>query len=253
MNYKNILIEREKNLARIVINRPPLNILDIPTLEEMKKVFAQLEKEKPLMVVFKGEGENFSAGVEIKDHFPKSAKKMLSTFHSLLRLVLYSDLITCAAVDGYVFGGGCELASACDFVLATSRAVFAQPEAAVGCFPPFAAAYFPQRIGRRAAVEMILEEKAWSAEEAEKIGLVNEVVQDSDLDTAVSKLYEKLSHFSPAVLGLAKNALSGPKKDFDVRLKHCERIYLRKLVKVKDMSEGLNAFAQKRAPVWSGK
>ncbi|HXF49697.1 MAG TPA: enoyl-CoA hydratase/isomerase family protein [Verrucomicrobiae bacterium] len=251
MKYQNIFVEKEKHLARVVISRPPLNILDIATLGEMSKAFATLEKEKPLLVVFSGEGENFSAGVEIKEHFPKTVKKMLSAFHGFLRRIVGSNLITCAAADGYVFGGGCELAAACDFIFATPKSVFAQPEAAVGCFPPFAAAYFPVRMGHRAAAELILEGKSYSAEEAWQAGLVNRVADD--LDGEIWKLYEKLAHFSPAVLRLAKKALAGPKAGMEARLKHSENIYLRELVRVKDMTEGLNAFLQKRTPVWSGK
>jgi enoyl-CoA hydratase len=251
MKHQNIFVEKEKHLARVVISRPPLNILDIATLGEMSKAFATLEKEKPLIVVFSGDGENFSAGVEIKEHFPKTVKKMLLVFHGLLRRIVCSDLITCAAADGYVFGGGCELAAACDFVFASPKAVFAQPEGAVGCFPPFGAAYFPVRMGHRAAAELILEGKSYSAEEARQAGLVNRVADD--LDGEIWKLYEKLAHFSPAVLRLAKKALAGPKGNLEARLKYAETIYLRELIKVKDMAEGLNAFLQKRAPVWSGK
>ena len=248
MKYRNILIEKKKRLARVIINRPPLNILDIATLGEMSKAFASLEAERPLLAVFSGAGENFSAGVEIKEHFPKTVKKMLSAFHGFLRRIVRSNLITCAAADGYVFGGGCELAAACDFVFATPKAVFVQPEAAVGCFPPFGAAYFPARLGHRAAAELILEGKSYSAEEARQAGLVNRVADD--LDGEIWKLYEKLAHFSPAVLRLAKKALIGPKANLDVRLKYSEAIYLRELVKVKDMTEGLNAFQEKRPPVW---
>jgi cyclohexa-1,5-dienecarbonyl-CoA hydratase len=251
MKFENIHIHREKKLARIVINRPPLNILDIATLVEMGKAFAAIEKEKPLLVVFSGTGENFSAGVEIKEHFPKTVRKMLAVFHGLLQRILGSNLITCAAVDGYVFGGGCELAAACDFVLATPKTVFAQPEGVLGCFPPFAAAYFPARMGHRAAVELILEGKSFSAEEAQRVGFVNQLTDD--LDGTVWELYEKLAHFSPAVLRLTKKAFRGPKETLEGRLKHSEGIYLRELVKVKDMKEGLNAFLQKRTPAWSGK
>jgi len=251
MKFRNILIEKEKKLARIAINRPPLNIMDIATLTEMNNVFAALEKEKPLLVVFSGTGENFSAGVEIKEHFPKTVRKMLSSFHSLLRRILYTDLITCAAVDGYAFGGGCELALSCDFIFATPKAVFAQPEIGVGCFPPFGAACFPFRIGKRAAAELILERKGFSAEEGEKSGIVNEV--SNDLNDSVRKLYEKLKRFSPPVLRMAKRALTGPKPFFESRLKYSEDIYLRKLVKLKDMREGLSAFLEKRPPVWSGR
>ncbi len=251
MKYQNILVEKEKNLARIIINRPPLNILDIPTLADMNKAFARLEKEKPLLVVFSGSGEHFSAGVDIKDHFPKTVRKMLAAFHSLLRRVLKSELITCAAVDGYVFGGGCELASACDFVLATPKAVFAQPELGVGCFPPFAAAYFPSHIGHSAAAELVLEGKTYSAEEAQKAGLVNQVTEH--LNDSIWRLYEKLAHFSPAVLRMAKRSLVGPVARLEARLKYSENIYLRQLVKAKDMAEGLNAFVEKRPPAWSGK
>ena len=251
MSSSNIIVKEEKHLAKIIINRPPLNVLNIAILEEMNKAFASLEVEKPLLVVFSGAGENFSAGVEIKEHFPKTVKKMLSAFHGFLRRIVRSNLITCAAADGYVFGGGCELAAACDFVFATPKAVFAQPEAAVGCFPPFGAAYFPTRLGHRAVAELILEGKSYSAEEARQAGLVNRVADD--LDGEIWKLYEKLAHFSPVVLRLAKKALVGPKANHEARLKYSENIYLRELVKVEDMAEGLNAFQEKRPPVWGVK
>lgn len=251
MKYRNILVEKEKHLARIVINHPPLNILDIATLGEMKQAFIALEKAKPLLAVVSGVGENFSAGVEIKEHFPKTVRKMLAAFHGLLRQVIRTDLITCAAVDGYAFGGGCELAAGCDFIIATPKAVFAQPEAAVGCFPPFAAAFLPARVGHRVAAELILEGRSFSAEEAHQVGLVNQVTED--LNGSVWKLYEKLEQFSPTVLRLAKRALASPKTNIEKRLKHSETIYLRELVKVKDMGEGLTAFLEKREPVWSGK
>jgi enoyl-CoA hydratase len=106
-------------------------------------------------------------------------------------------------------------------------------------------------MGHRAAAELILEGKSFSAEEALRAGFVNRITDD--LDGEIWKLYEKLAHFSPTVLCLAKKALAGPNAGVKPGLKYSESIYLRELIKVKDMGEGLNAFLQKRAPVWSGK
>ena len=153
----NILVERRGRVARLVINRPPLNILDIVTLRELRGALdAALNDSEVRMVEFSGAGEKaFSAGTDIRDHVPERAPEMLREFHSLIRAVIASRCPTVAVVRGHCLGGGMELALACDFILAASNARFAQPEIKVGAFPPVAAILLPKMISEKRALEMI--------------------------------------------------------------------------------------------------
>ena len=162
----------EHRTAWITLDREPLNILNIAMMEELGKA---LEKALPAcdFVVFQGAGVRaFSAGADVADHTPKRVGKMLSTFHAIFRELAEAECLKIAAVHGYCLGGGMELASVCDFVLATESAQFGQPEIKLGCFPPVAMITLPQLIGMRAATQLILTGHQISATEAHRLGLV---------------------------------------------------------------------------------
>ena len=240
--------------AWITLDRPPLNILDIPMMEALR---AALERALPKsdFVIFQGAGPKaFSAGAEIADHVPKRVKKMLSAFHASFRLLAKADCVTIAAVHGYCLGGGMELATFCDFVLATESARFGQPEIKLGCFPPVAMATLPQLIGMRAAAYLILTGHQISATEAQRLGLVTRVVPDHELPNALDKLLGDLRALSPAVLRLTRKTLWRlHAADFAKQLKEVERVYLSGLMKTHDAQEGIRAFLEKRQPIWKEK
>ncbi len=127
-HHETIQLRIEHRTAWITLDRPPLNILDIPMMESLD---AALERALPKsdFVIFQGAGvKAFCAGADVTDHTPKRVEKMLSAFHGFFRRLAAADCLTIAAVHGYCLGGGMELATFCDFVLATESAQFGQPE-----------------------------------------------------------------------------------------------------------------------------
>ena len=179
---------------------------------------------------------------------------MLHAFHGIFREIWSSRFITIAAVHGYCLGGGCELATFCDFVIATESAKFGQPEIKLGCFPPMAMVTFPMLIGMRAAVDLILSGRTISAREAQRLGLISQVVADGVLENTVAALLEDLGALSPAVLGMTRRTLwKTAGFDFEGSLGTVEEFYLRDLMKTNDAREGIRAFLEKRAPIWQGK
>ena len=249
-----IQLRLDHRTAWITLDRPPLNILDISM---MQAVDAVLERAIPRcdFVIFQGAGPKaFSAGAEIGDHTPERVKGMLSALHAIFRRLTAADCLTIAAVHGHCLGGGMELATFCDFVLAAESAQFGQPEIKLGCFPPVAMVTLPHLIGMRSAAHLILTGEQIGAAEACRLGLVTRVVPDGELPVAVDKLLEKLRQLSPAILKLTRRTLGRiHSADFAKQLETVERVYLTELMKSHDAREGIAAFLEKRAPVWSGK
>ena len=184
-----VLVERRDAVGRLIINRPPLNILDIATIRELRaQLEAVLGDPAVRLVEVRGAGEKaFSAGAEIRDHFPDRAPEMLREFHSLIRAAFDSRCPTVAVVKGPCLGGGMELAIACDFIVASRDARFGQPEIKVGAFPPVAAALLPRLMPEKKALEMILTGESISAEQAAHWGMVNRVAEVGQLGAAVNE------------------------------------------------------------------
>src|SRR5579859_6731953 len=218
----NVLVERRGRVARLVINRPPLNILDLATLRELRAALDSTLNDSAIrMVEFSGAGEKaFSTGTDIRDHVPERAPEMLRDFHALVRAVISSHCPTVAIVRGHCLGGGMELALARDFILASSSARFGQPEIKVGAFPPVGAILLPKIISEKRALEMILTGEPIAAEEAFRLGLVNRVASDAALDDEAQKFSGQLLAQSPAILALARRATRlGSRQAFDVALR----------------------------------
>jgi len=251
-----IEVEREGAMARVWLDRPPLNVLDIPTLEELAAALETLPAPPHLrFIVFQGRGERgFSAGVEVRDHTPDRVGQMLSSFHAIFRKLWSSDWITIAAVHGNCLGGGMELATFCDFLIATHTARFGQPEIKLGCFPPVATVMLPALLGPRRALELILTGRTLTAADAHTLGLVTQVLGENELESAVAKLIGELQALSPAVLSLTRRAvLRASGLDFERALAEMEELYLGTLMKTNDVVEGVRAFIEKRQPVWAGR
>jgi cyclohexa-1,5-dienecarbonyl-CoA hydratase len=196
-------------------------------------------------------GKAFSVGAEVADHLGDLGPKMIAAFHQMFRLMDKLGVPSIAVVNGAALGGGCELALYCDMVIATERAKFGQPEIQVGVFPPIAALIFPRIMGRKKAMELILAGDTISAQDAYTLGLVNKVVPETSLSQEVEAFVAKFTKLSGIVLRLAKEAaFEGLNDDLDEGLRHIENIYLDKLMKTHDATEGLKAFLEKRKPTW---
>jgi len=251
---KTIQVRFDSRTAWITLDRPPLNILDTSMMQALD---AALERALPKcdLLVFQGAGGNgFSAGAEIADHAPERVEKMLSAFHTVFRRLAAADCLKIAAVHGYCLGGGMELATFCDFVLATESAQFGQPEIKLGCFPPVAMVTLPHLIGTRAAAHLILTGNQIGAAEACGLGLVTRVVPDAELPVALDNLLEELRKLSPSVLQLTCKTLGRIHfAGFEKQLEEVERVYLSELMQTHDAREGILAFLEKRPPVWKGR
>ena len=253
MSYDFIRFDVEKPVARLTIARPPLNVMDIPTIAEMNSALASIEGEQEVMfLVLRGDGgEAFSAGVDVKDHTSEKVRVMLEEFHKIFRTLRRWDKLSIAVVKGYALGGGCELATGCDFVVAGEGATFGQPEIDVGCYPPVAAAMFPRLTGSKRGFDLVLTGRRITAAEALSAGLVSRVVADEGVEEAAEELLKTLAGKSRTVLRITKKALqAGLDWEFDVALNKTEEIYLNELVETADMEEGVKAFVEKRRPDW---
>lgn len=252
MDYNHIEVQIGEGLGTITLNRPPVNILNIAMMDEINGVLESWQGERDLKaVLFDAKGKCFSAGVDVGEHMGDLAPKMIHAFHRMFRLMDGLGIPTIASVYGSCLGGGCELAVFCDLVISTEDAKYGQPEVQVGVFPPIAAQLMPRIIGRKAAMELILSGKIISAEAALKMGLINKIVPKEELSGATEDFVKPYLKLSAEVLRKTKKAImAGLMDDFDPSLKIIEDIYLEELMKTADAQEGLNAFMEKRKPIW---
>lgn len=245
-------IERHGRVTTLVIDRPPLNILDLSTLERLGSMIQALERDDGRLLVLRSATDRaFSAGVAVEDHTDDRIERMLSLFHGALERLRTLPYPTLAAVRGHCLGGGLELAAACDFMLAAEDAHLGQPEVQLGCFPPYAAALYPSRIGYARTLELLLTGRTIGADEAQRIGLVTWTVATDAFEDKLSELTQALSANSGSVCRLIKRAVAqADRLPWATALAESERIYLEDLTATEDMREGLSAFLQKRAPRW---
>lgn len=256
MSYENIILEIEDYVSRITINRPPPNILDIKTMSEIISALKEIRKQKAIKaVVFTGAGTKaFSAGVEVRDHLPENVKEMLRAFHGIFREMIKLDQPTIAVVNGYALGGGCELALFCDMVIASEKSELGQPDIKLGNFAPLALVAYPFFIWRKSVYEFLFTGESLSAKEAQRIGLVNKVVPESELKEAEQNLLRKLLDLSSVSIRASKMAMAATfNEQFEKALDAVEAIYLSELAPSEDGLEGLEAFLEKWSPVWKEK
>ena len=252
MNFENILLEKKEGVAKITINRPPLNILNIDTLVEMNEALAELRTDDEVkVVVITGAGDRaFSAGVEVKDHLGEKLAKMVEVFNKLFISLIEVDKPTIAVVNGVALGGGCEIVAGCDMAIASEKAQLGQPEVKLGVYPPPASVLFPRLMGRRKAFELILSGDNIDAKEAERIGLINKVIPEEELEKATDKFIKRFTVNSGLILTQARRALY---RNFDLEFHKALEVTgidSTLVMSGENSVEGLTAFLEKRKPVW---
>lgn len=246
-----IAFTSESNAHRITLTDPPLNILDIAMLTELRDAIARVQNDRHCLIVDAQGDKAFSAGASVQDHIGDRVQEMLRVFHDCFRALARLELTTVALVRGAALGGGCELAMACDFVLASDRARFGQPEIALGVFPPVAAYQLSRRLAPRRGLELLLTGDPIDAATAERLGLVNAVFASTEFDAKANEWLQRIYRHSASSLRFAKKAFRlAQNDDFERRLAEIERLYLDELMKTEDAAEGLNAFLEKRRPEW---
>lgn len=256
MDYTFIQTEVSQRVALIRIHRPEaLNALNAVTLREISHALESHDADPDVgAIVITGDARTFAAGVDIKEMVDASAVEMLtrdplSHFDTLLHI--RKPVI--AAVSGWCLGGGCELAMACDMIVASETAKFGQPEINLGVIPGAGGTQrLTRAVGKALAMEMVLNNRTLTAQEALQCGLVNRVVAaDAYLDEAL-KLGREIAERAPMAVRLGKEAVNHA---FEASLTDCirhERRLFYFLFSTHDQKEGMQAFIEKRRPEWKG-
>lgn len=248
-----VSIEKKERCAWVTLERPPLNVLDTALLRELDQVLNNCAEDNGTdVVVLQGAGDRaFSAGVDIRDHTRETVPEMLATVHRVIRTLFALPKVTVAVVRGLCLGGGCEMATSCDLLVASQNSTFATPEIHVGCYPPVALARFSALVGYHRAAEMILTGRRFSAQEAFQMGLVNRVYSKDRLQEGVDGILAELLSKSGAVLRVTLKGLRElSQRGFSEALQRSEEIYCNDLLNTEDVEEGVDAFLQKREPHW---
>jgi cyclohexa-1,5-dienecarbonyl-CoA hydratase len=256
MAYQLINYEKKEKVARITLNVPPLNWITIPMLKEINDALVDAGKDDTLkMLIFDHAGEKaFSSGVDVADHTDDKVEEMIHTFHRVFRLMYEIDIPIVGLVNGVSLGGGCEITSFCDVVLASDRSRLGQPEIAVGVFPPVAAAWFSKIVGLKKTYELLFTGKMIGAQEAKEIGLVNAVFPAASFREDVDKFLADIVNKSRPILIWSKRAIRASLGvNFPDSLRSAEVLYLEGCMKAEDAKEGIAAFMQKRKAVWKDK
>jgi cyclohexa-1,5-dienecarbonyl-CoA hydratase len=254
-NLTRLFVDIHPPAARIALHHAPLNVIDIPMMEELAQTLAEIELRADVStLVLSGEGKAFSVGVDVAAHTPDKVQEMLAKFHAVVRALVATKKVTVAAVHGHCLGGGAELAMVCDVVYTTHAAQWGFPEIKLGCYPPVACTALAALVGQKRAAELILTGRSISGKEAAEIGLANHAVSAEKLAAAVDECLGHLRKLSPAALALTKNALyAWDSMHFDKGLARAEKIYLEDLMTTADAQEGIRAFMEKREPQWREK
>ena len=242
----------QDGVARVSLDRPPLNVLDIDMLRQLNDALRQCDRTSIRVVVLASTVPRaFSAGVDVAEHVPDRLDAMLTEVRENARLLLNLEPVTLAAVHGATLGGGAEIALLCDLLVAADDTLFGFPEVKLAAFPPVAAACLPELgLGRR-AMRWLLGESI-DAGAAYHAGLVSQVVPRSGLMDAADRRATELAAFS----GVALRAITAATRRRRAaailqRLDTAIEIYRTSIAPSDDAQEGIRAFLEKRAPVWS--
>lgn len=257
MSYQNIVVSKEGSIGIVQLNRPKvLNALSFDTMLELVQALEELDKDHSVNVIILTGGQNvFAAGADLKEMAQATpVDLMLGRRFELWDRIRKVSKPIIAAVAGYCLGGGCELAMNCDIILASETATFGQPEVSVGIMPGAGGTQrLTRAVGKNKAMEMILTGRSISAEEAQRIGLVNKIVPAESLFDEAKKMANEIASKPPLSVRAAKEAiLRAQDTTLEVGLEFERRAFYL-LFATEDGKEGMKAFLEKRKPTFKGK
>ena len=251
-SFQHIRLDLAGGIATLTLRRPPTNYMHPAMLEEMLRVLNDLAFNKDCRVlVFRGEGDYFSAGLS-----PEAMKDDLlfvtvDLFHKVLKQFFLINTVTLAVVQGPAYGAGSVLAGMADFVLAGPKAKFGHPEVKYGHFTPTAALLYGRTMSKPRAAYLLLSGDVIDARTAMAWGLATWAVPEDQLDDYAAKLADRLAGYSASVLEFGRKALMHTLfTDIDTMLQELEDLYLVQLASTEDAREGIQAWLEKRAPEW---
>jgi enoyl-CoA hydratase len=260
MSFENILVEKKNATAYVTVNRPKvLNALNMATMEELRTAFTDIKGDGAVRaVIFTGSGEKaFIAGADIGElskHDAISGKEYTHKGQSVLDLIENLGKPVIACINGFALGGGCEIAMACTMRLASQNAKLGQPEVKLGIIPGYGGTQrLPRLVGKGVAMQLVLTGEMISAEEALRIGLVNEVTAPADLIPRAEAIAQKIVANAPLAIQYAMEAVN-----HGTELTLAEGLYLEATLfgvccATQDKTEGTTAFLEKRAAQFKGR
>jgi len=260
MNFENILFEKKNSIAYVTVNRPKvLNALNMATMEELRSAFHDIKNDPSIrVVIMTGAGEKaFIAGADIGElakHDPVSAKAYTHRGQSVLNLIENLGKPVIACLNGFALGGGCEIAMACTMRLASENAKLGQPEVKLGIIPGYGGTQrLPRLVGKGLAMQLVLTGEMISAQEAHRIGLVNEIVAAAELIPRAEAIAQKIIANAPLAVQYTMEAVN---RGMEMPL--AEGLFLEATLfgvscATEDKKEGTTAFLEKRQAQFKGK
>ena len=257
MNHTSILVETRGRVGLITLNRPQaMNALNNQLMREVMDELESFDKDVAIgAMVITGSEKAFAAGADIKEMAGKNIEQMMDADH----VAVFGRIRTIrkpviAAVSGWALGGGCEIALSCDMIIASDSAKFGQPEINIGVIPGAGGTQrLVRAVGKALAMEMILNNRTLTAQEALQYGLVNRVVPVSDYLNEALKLADEIASRAPLAVRAAKRMINQSYERFLADGLAEEKQVFYNLFGTEDQKEGMQAFVEKRKPNWVGK
>jgi enoyl-CoA hydratase len=260
LNLANVLYEKKSGIAYVTVNRPKvLNALNTPTWKDLRTAFEDARDDASVRgVILTGAGDKaFIAGADIGElaHVAAFEAEQSSRFgQDVLDLIENLGKPVIAAVNGFALGGGCETAMACTIRIAVETARFGQPEVALGLIPGGGGTQrLPRLVGKGRALQLILSGEMIGAQEAYRIGLVNEIVPAADLVTRAEAILKKIASNAPIAIKFALEAANKGLETSQGEGLLLEASYFGLCAATEDKKEGTTAFLEKRRPQFQGR
>jgi methylglutaconyl-CoA hydratase len=260
MNYNTIQVAYDAGVATITLNRPEKrNAINFDLIADLLAALGDMAKSEAIAVILTGAGKAFCSGMDLENlkallgRSPEEDLKDSQTMVSLFRALYEFPKVTIAAVNGAAIAGGTGLALLCDFTLAVPEAKFGYTEARIGFVPAIVSTFLLRQVGEKQARDLLLTGRLFGAEEAKRMGLINEVVPAERLMAKARELAALLLENSPSSLRATKKLLNDHahgELDAQIEAAVRENAAIRS---TEDFREGISSFLEKRKPVWSGR
>ena len=256
---KTVKLEKKEKIAILTISRPEaLNALNAQVIGDLEEAVAMIEKDSDAAaLIITGEGRSFVAGADIGEQAVldlEGGRDWGRRGSALMRRIELLQIPTIAAVNGFALGGGCELALACDIIIAGKKAKFGQPEVSLGITPGFSGTQrLPRRVGIGKAKELIFTGAMINADEALNIGLANKVTEQEDLMAEAEAMAQAITKNAPLAVKYSKAAIArGMEVDIDAGIAIENELFAMCFAS-RDQKEGMQAFLEKRPASFENK